>query len=160
MKINQYYYLYHHDLHDAHDALPSPKVAKKLAREIARHYQPTNMTAKTKMDLTVKYQLTLPSLERFLQLIEINHKGVRRYKYIMPADHRNNLTTKAKPNYSIAPTDPDMSFEEAEEIRQAKLARRKANQKIDARNRKRAQKELDNTRYSNKKPKARFIHPK
>lgn len=45
------------------------------------------------------------------------------------------------------------------QIREARQAQRKINQKIDERNRERLARQLEYTRYSSKKPKVRFIHP-
>ncbi|MGR8831145.1 hypothetical protein [Leuconostoc citreum] len=49
---------------------------------------------------------------------------------------------------------------EVQRMREERQAQQKSNHKIDERNRKRLAKQLDETKYSSKKTKIRFIHPK
>lgn len=78
-----------------------------------------------------------------------------RLGFLTDKQKAHEMTIEAKREYY----DTHVRPKEERQIREARQAQRKANQKIDERNRERLAKQLEYTKYSSKKTKVRFIHP-
>lgn len=86
---------YQQDNHSRPDALPEPVKAKRLATELNKRFTPGHTTIDSQLILSRMFNLSIPSLIRFQELIMDSH-----YHKFMPLSASHTKSTKRSDHHA------------------------------------------------------------